>query len=49
MFLGEVFESISKNLESDLTSYEKAMADSDSSHWVKAIKTELESMDSSQV
>ena len=34
---------------SDPTNYEKAMADSDSSHWVKAMKTEMESMDSNQV
>ena len=49
MFLGEDFEAVSKNLESDLTSYEEAMVDSDSSHWVKAMKTEIESMDSNQV
>ena len=49
MFLGEAFESVSKNSESDPTSYEKAMADSDSGHWVKAMKTEMESMDSNQV
>ena len=46
MFLGEAFEVVSKNLESDPTSYEEAMADSDSSHWVKAMNTEMESMDS---
>ena len=49
MFLGEAFEAVFKNLESDPTSFEKAMADSDSSHWVKAMKTEMESMDSNQV
>ena len=49
MFLGEAFEAISENLEADLASYEEAMADSDSSHWVKAMKTEMESMDSNQV
>ena len=31
MFLGEAFEAVSENLESDPTSYEEAMADSDSS------------------
>ena len=49
MFLGETFEAVSNNLEYDSTSYEEAMADSDSSHWVKAMKTEMESMDSNQV
>ena len=49
MFLGEAFEAISENSESDPTSYEEAMANSDSSHWVKAMKTEMESMDSNQV
>ena len=49
MFLGEAFEAVSENLESDPTSYEEAMADSDSSHWVKAMKIEMESLDSNQV
>ena len=49
MFLGEAFEVVSKNLESDPTSYEEAMADSDSSHWAKAMKIEMEFMDSNQV
>ena len=49
MFLGEAFEAVSKNLESDPTSYEEAIADSDSSYWVKALKTEMESMESNQV
>ena len=35
MFLGEAFEAISENLEFDPTSDKEAMADSDSSHWVK--------------
>ena len=38
MFLGEAFEAVSENSESDPTSYEEAMTDSDSGHWVKAIK-----------
>ena len=49
MFLGEAFESVSKNLESDPTIYEEAMADSDSSYWVKAMEIEMESMHSNQV
>ena len=49
MFSGEAFEAVSENLESDPTSYEEAMANSDSSHWVKAMKIEMESMDSNQV
>ena len=49
IFLGEAFEPVSENSESDPTSYEEAMADSDSGHWVKAMKTEMESMDSNQV
>ena len=48
MFLGEAFEAVSENSKSDPTSYEKAMADTDFSHWVKAMKTEMESMDSNQ-
>ena len=46
MFLGKAFEAVSKNLESDPTNYEEAMAKSDSSHWVKAMKIEMESIDS---
>ena len=49
MFLGKAFEAVSENLESDPTSYEEAMKDSDSNHWVKAMKVEMESMDSNQV
>ena len=49
MFLGEAFEADSENSESDPTNYEEAMADSDSSHWVKAMKTEMESIDSNLV
>ena len=46
MSLGEAFEAVSENLEFYPTSYEEAMADSDSSHLVKAINMEMESMDS---
>ena len=49
MFLGEAFNAVSENSESDPTSYEEAMADSDSSHWVKAMKAETEPMNSNQV
>ena len=49
MFLGEVIEAVSENLEFDPTIYEEAMADSDFSHWVKAMKTEMEFIDSNQV
>ena len=46
MFLGEAFEAIFENSKSDPTSYKEAMADSDSSHWVKAMKADIEFMDS---
>ena len=49
MVLGESFEAVFESFESDPTSYEEAMADSDSSHWVKAMKTEMESMEFNQV
>ena len=40
---------VSNQSESDPTTYKEAMADVDSTHWVKAMKAELESMDSNQV
>ena len=49
MFSGEAFETISENLESDPTSYEEAMENSDSSHWVKSMKAEMVSMHSNKV
>ena len=49
MFLGEPFEAVSENLESNHNRYKEAMANSDSSHWVKAMKTEMESIDSNKV
>ena len=49
MFLGKVFEAISIESESDPATYKEAMADVDSAHWVKAMKSEMESMDSNQV
>ena len=49
MFLGKAFQAVSIESELDPATYEKAMADVDSTHWVKAMKAELESMDSNQV
>ena len=49
MFLGEVFQAVSIEFESNLAMYKEAMVDVDSAHWVKAMKAELESMDSNQV
>ena len=49
MFLGEVFEAVSIESKYDPSTYEEAMADVDSAYWVKAMKVELESMDSNQV
>ena len=41
MFFGDLFEAISIESESDPAIYEEAMANVDSTHWVKAIKDEL--------
>ena len=49
MFFGEAFQAISIESESNPATYEEAIANVDSSHWVRAIKVELESMDSNQV
>ena len=49
MFLGEVFEAVSIESESDPATNEEAMTDVDSAHWVKAMKAEIKSMDSNQV
>ena len=49
MFLGKAFEAVSENLEFDPTSYEETMAGSDFNYWVKAMKAEMESMDSNKV
>ena len=46
MFLGEVFEVVSIESESDPDTYEEAIADVDSAHWVEVLKAEMESMDS---
>ena len=47
--LGETYEAISKEAESDPYTYEEAMKDIDAYHWVKAMKSELNSMYSNQV
>ena len=49
MFLGEAFQAVSIESESDPATYEEAMTDVDSAHWVKAMKAELEFMDFNQV
>ena len=49
MFFEEAFQAVSIESESDPTTYKEAMAVVDSAHWVKAMKAELESMDSNQV
>ena len=47
--LGETYEAISKETETDPYIYEEAMNDIDTHHWVKAMKSELDSMYSNQV
>ena len=47
--LGETFEAISKGPKSNPYIYEEAMKDIDAHHWVKAMKSELDSMYSNQV
>ena len=47
--LGETYEAISKEAESDPYTYEEAMNDIDVHHWIKAMKSELDSMYSNQV
>ena len=49
MFLGEVFKAVSIESESDPATFEKSMANVDSTHWVKAMKAKMESMDSNKV
>ena len=49
MFLGEVFKPVSIEFEYDSATYKEAMDDVDSAHWVKAMKAEMESMNSNQV
>ena len=47
--LGETYEAISEEVESDPYTYEEAMNDIDAHHWVKAMKFELDSMYPNQV
>ena len=47
--LGETYEAISEEAESDPCTYEEAMNDIDAHHWIKAMKIELDSMYSNQV
>ena len=42
--LGKTFEAISEGLEYDSYTYEEAIKDIDAHHWVKAMKSELDSM-----
>ena len=42
--LGETYETISEEAESNPYTYEKGMNDIDAHHWVKAMKSELDSM-----
>ena len=47
--LEETYKAISKEAEIHLYTYEEAMNDMDAHHWVKAMKSELDSMYSNQV
>ena len=47
--LGETYEAILEEAESDPYTYEEAMNDIDAHHWIKAMKSELDSMYSNQV
>ena len=47
--LGETYEAISKEAESDPYTYEEAINDIDAHHWIKAMKSELDSIYSNQV
>ena len=47
--LGETYEAISEEAESDPYTYEEAMNDIDAHYWVQAMKSELDSMYSNQV
>ena len=47
--LGETYEAISEEAKSDPYTYEEAINDTDAHHWVQAMKSELDSMYSSQV
>ena len=47
--LGETYEVISEKVESNPYTYEEAMNDINAHHWVKAMKSELDSMYSNQI
>ena len=47
--LGETYEAILEEAESDPYTYDEAMNDIDAHHWVKSMKSELDSMYSNQV
>ena len=47
--LGETYEAILKEAESNPYTYEEAMKDIDAPHWVKAMKSELDSIYSNQI
>ena len=47
--LRETYEAIPEEAESDPYTYEEAMNDIDAHHWIKAMKSELDSMYSNQV
>ena len=47
--LGETYEAISEEAESDPYTYKEAMNDINAHHWVKAMKSKLDSMYSNQV
>ena len=47
--LRETYEAISEEAELDPYTYEEAMNDIDAHHWIKAMKSELDSMYSNQV
>ena len=47
--LGETYEAILEETKYDPYTYEKAMNDIDAHHWVKAMKSELDSIYSNQV
>ena len=47
--LGETYKAISEEAKLDPYTYEETMNDIDAHHWVKAMKSELDSMYSNQV
>ena len=47
--LGETYEAISEEFKIDPYTYEEAMNDIDAHHWVKAMKSELDSLYSNQI